>query len=42
MIYQKPIPDEMAKELVESITGRLTTFFTMSKIEMDLKVELAY
>ena len=42
MIYQKPIPDEMAEELVESITKRLTTFFSMSKIEMDLKVELAY
>ena len=42
MIYQKPIPDEMAEELVESITKRLTNFFTMSKIEMDLQVELAY
>lgn len=42
MIYQKPIPDEMAEELVESITRRLNTFFSMSKIEMDLHVELAY
>ena len=42
MIYQKPIPDEMAEALVESITKRLTNFFAMSKIEMDLQVELAY
>lgn len=42
MIYQKPIPEEMAEELVESITRRLTNFFAMSEIEMDLKVELAY
>ncbi|WP_252504005.1 hypothetical protein [Sporosarcina sp. Marseille-Q4943] len=42
MIYQKPIPDEMAGSLVESITRRLTNFFAMSEIEMDLKVELAY
>ena len=42
MIYQKPIPDEMAEALVESITRRLTNFFAMSEIEMDLTVELAY
>lgn len=42
MIYQKPIPDEMAEALVESIKRRLTTFFSISEIEMDLNVELAY
>ena len=42
MIYQEPIPDENAEALVESITRRLTNFFAMSEIEMDLQVELAY
>lgn len=42
MVYQNAIPDEMAEALVESITRRLTNFFAMSEIEMDLEVELAY
>ena len=42
MIYQEPIPEKNAEALVESITRRLTNFFAMSEIEMDLQVELAY